>query len=193
VKIAKASAVGLTLVSLLLCLWIMASYVDGFYLYYATNDKQSLFIQKYDPDQVLKTFVTPEGVNRGTMSESAGRKFVPSVRTAERRFVIQPGKAARLMNALNGDMSAQLLQNGAQILSQTGNPSSGFHFTYRIGKTIGSATISPLITTEGQYRTLEDGTRVQIPPPNGAQDMAANIVIEEKWFPKESTAQLANR
>jgi hypothetical protein len=178
--------------SVLICFWIIGTYVDGFFLYSATNDKQSVFIQKYNPQRVLDTFASSEGEASG-MSEGAGRKFVTTVRTMEPHLAIQPEKVTPLMNALRGDMSAQLIHNGAQILSQTGDPSSGFHFTYRLGKTLGSAIISPLIAKHWQYHTLQDGTRVPITPPDGSQEMAANIVISEKWFPKESTVLQASR
>ena len=51
------------------------------------------------------------------------------------------------MGALGDDVSAQLLSNGAQILSRSGDPRSGFYFDYRLGKSVGSVTIFPFATT----------------------------------------------
>jgi hypothetical protein len=127
------------------------------------------------------------------MSEGSGRKFVTSVRTIEPHLAIQPEKVVPLMNALSDDMSVQLAHNGAQVINQSGDASAGFHFTYRLGKTLGSATISPLIVKNWKYHTLQDGARVPVTPHDGSQEMAANIVISERWFPRESTVLQASR
>jgi len=57
-----------------------------------------------------------------------------------------------LMNDLRDDASAQLVVNGAQILIQTGDANTGFHFEYKLGKSIGTLTISPLAQTSVIHR-----------------------------------------
>ena len=82
------------------------------------------------------------------------------------------------MNALRNDAAVQLIRNGAQILSQSGDPRGGFHFDYKLGHSFGSLTILPLALTSPPPRR---GT----PLPAGAMDVTAGIKIIEKWFPKE--------
>jgi hypothetical protein len=83
------------------------------------------------------------------------------------------------MTALSDDVSAQLLLNGAQILNRSGDPQSGFHFDYKLGKSIGSLTISPLAITSPSL--IHRG----IPLPEGTVDVTARIQLQEMWFPKE--------
>ena len=54
---------------------------------------------------------------------------------------------------------------------------TGFHFDYKLGKTVGSVTIRPLELTPllSRIETL----------PNGVVDVHARIDVAEKWFPKE--------
>ena len=48
------------------------------------------------------------------------------------------------MNALRNDVTAQLQANGAEVLQQSGGPHEGFHFDYKVGKSMGTLTILPL-------------------------------------------------
>ena len=80
------------------------------------------------------------------------------------------------MTALSSDVSAQLLRFGAQILSQSGDPRSGFHFDYKLGKSVGTVTISPLAPS-----TVYRGA----PLPTGTMGFTVEIKVAEKWFPKE--------
>ena len=59
-----------------------------------------------------------------------------------------------LMDALRDDVAAQLVGNGARILSQIGVAQAGFHFDYKLGKTVGSVTISPLELTPLLTQTM---------------------------------------
>lgn len=80
------------------------------------------------------------------------------------------------MNALSDDVSAQLAQNHAQILSQSGDPRDGFHFEYKLGKSIGTLTISPLSINSHIWRAT--------PLREGLVDVTARIEQTETWFPK---------
>jgi len=81
------------------------------------------------------------------------------------------------MNALRDDVSLQLVANGAQILRQSGNPQDGFHFDYRLGRSLGTLTISPLRTDSLIHRVT--------PLSKGLVDVTARIEQTETWFPKE--------
>ena len=80
------------------------------------------------------------------------------------------------MNALRDDVSTQLVNNGAQILSQSGDARDGFHFEYKLGKSIGGLTISPLSTNSIVHRATPLG--------RGLLDVTVHIEQTEKWFPK---------
>jgi len=51
------------------------------------------------------------------------------------------------MDALRDGVAAQLVGNRPHILSQIGEARTGFHFDYKLGKTVGSVTIAPLELT----------------------------------------------
>jgi len=88
-------------------------------------------------------------------------------------------------------MAEQLSRNGAEIVGRTGDTSTGFHFTYRLGKTIGTATISPLAASNcGGYYTAT-GRAVASSRPEGIEDVEGKISIAEKWFRKDPTATQA--
>ena len=83
-----------------------------------------------------------------------------------------------LMNALRDDAAVQLVGNGAQILSQSGDSRDGFHFDYKLGNSFGSLKISPLaISSPPPHQGA--------PLPEGTVDVTAHIELTEKWFPKE--------
>ena len=82
------------------------------------------------------------------------------------------------MDALRDDVAAQLVGNGAEILSEIGIAEAGFHFKYRRGKTLGSVAIAPLQL----YPDL--GSRKN-PRPNCMVDIRTRIDVSEKWFAKE--------
>jgi hypothetical protein len=81
------------------------------------------------------------------------------------------------MNALSDDVLAQLAQNHAQILNQSGDPRAGFHFEYKLGKSIGTLTISPLSINSHIWRAT--------PLRPGLLDVTVRIEQTERWFPKE--------
>ena len=87
-----------------------------------------------------------------------------------------------LMDALRDDVAAQLVGNEARILSQIGEARAGFHSDYKLGKTVGAVTITPL------QLTLVEPTRLlghRMPLPNCMVGVHTSIEVAEKWFPKE--------
>src|SRR5260370_42343824 len=79
----------------------------------------------------------------------------------------------------NNDAYQQLVANGAQILSQSGNPRDGFRYDYKLGKSIGTLTILPLAITAPSLIHRRE------PLPVGTVDVTARIEQREMWFPKE--------
>jgi len=92
-------------------------------------------------------------------------------------------KLLPLITALNDDLSAQLSLNGAQILSRSGDARTGFHYDYRLGKSLGSVTISPVSLDSGMHRAM--------PLPKCMADVATKVELTEKWYPKQQTAMQA--
>lgn len=80
------------------------------------------------------------------------------------------------MNALKNDAPAQLTHNGAQILSESGDARDGFHFEYKLGKSIGTLIISPLSIDTVVHRTTPLG--------QGLVDVNVRIKQTEIRFPK---------
>ena len=80
------------------------------------------------------------------------------------------------MNALRDDVTAQLQANGAEVLQQSGGPHEGFHFDYKVGKSMGTLTILPL--------TIDTHVRRVTPLCAGIVDVTASIEQTETWFPK---------
>jgi hypothetical protein len=59
-------------------------------------------------------------------------------------FAIQTDMGTSLVTALSKDMAAQLTRDGATIISRSGDPASGFHFSYKDGTSVGTVTLLPL-------------------------------------------------
>ena len=105
----------------------------------------------------------------------AGRKFVTHAGGFDWHFAMRSEKWMPLMNTLRDDVSAQLVSNGAQILSQSGDPRDGFSFQYKLGKSIGTLRISPLATDSLIHRAT--------PLCKGLVDVTVRIEQTETWFP----------
>jgi hypothetical protein len=164
--------------------------IDGLWYYYPTPEKQSVFIRNYSPEPVIEMFKfrNSNSASAGDIGSGAGRRFVTSERKFQGFIALDSKNGLPLMAAMGDDISVQLIQDGATILSRSGSASSGFHFTYRLGKSVGSATVFPLKMNGFVTRNS--------PLPEGIQDMTATVAISEKWFPKEESsiqASLVNR
>jgi hypothetical protein len=107
----------------------------------------------------------------------AGRESVVHEAGFQWFFAIKTENWMPLMNALRDDVSAQLVGNGAQILSQSGDARDGFHFEYKLGKSIGTLTILPLEKTS----VIHGAT----PLCKGLVDVTPHIEQTETWFSKE--------
>jgi hypothetical protein len=150
---------------------------DHLHYLYPTPETESAFLKNYKPTGVFDRFSVGHGASylQGS-SAAAGREFVTHTAGFEGYFPIRSEKWMPLMNALRDDLSAQLVGNGPQILSQSGDPRAGFHFDYKLGKSIGTVTIAPLATTSLIHR--------RTPLPKCMADVAAQIEQTEKWFPE---------
>lgn len=144
---------------------------------YPTPETKSAFLKNYTPKSVIERFQAGEGSSHGHHSGgTAGHKFVTHTAEFESHFAMSSENWMPLMNALRDDVSAQLAHNGAQILSQRGDARAGFHFEYRLGKSFGTVTISPLsIHSRNNRATLLSQSLV---------DVTARIDQTETWFPK---------
>jgi hypothetical protein len=145
--------------------------------YPATSETESAFLKNYTPTNVLNRF------NDGPASYSTGRgagagyESVAHTANFEGYLALCSEKFMPLMDALGDDVAAQRVGNGARILSQIGVAQAGFHFDYRLGKTVGSVTISPL--------QLRPDLSRRNPLPNCMVDVQTRIDVAEKWSPKE--------
>jgi hypothetical protein len=143
---------------------------------YPTPLSCSAFLRSYNPQRVLDSFKSSEdGSLMGGNGQSAGFRFITNDREITPGFVLQNTRGPQLMNALNEDILAQLDANRVSILSHGGDPQSGFQFSYQIGQTTGTVSLSPLRPRVGIYRAT--------PLPEGIKDVTFTILITEKWFP----------
>jgi hypothetical protein len=171
--------IGLCALLLILCSAVAVPVIwDRLHTLYPTPDTKSSFLKNYHPQRVIEPFKSnlPSSDN-GVNKSGAGRAFVTHTAEFQSFFAMPSEKWMPLMRALSEDLRAQLLQNGAQILSESGEPRSGFHFDYKLGKSFGSVKILP----------LEIDTRIhrQVPPSEGTVDVATRIEVDEKWFAQE--------
>ncbi|MGA2350136.1 MAG: hypothetical protein ABSF70_06880 [Terracidiphilus sp.] len=190
--------VGTSTLFIVICA-IMAPAIDGLLVYSPTPERESVFIRNYSALKVIGSFTSEKYLGQGGAGggSSEGFRFgigsalpgyVANERSMEPFLTIRSNDRVPLMIALRADMVSQLIQDGAEILSNSGDPDSGFYLEYRIGKSIGSATIAPLTPKRWRERHYADG-RIEYPLlAAGTEDMAADISISEKWFPQESNA-----
>ena len=185
---ARRSAV-LDLIFLLILVGVIAAGVAIGHLRYRYSpsvEHESAFLRYYSPRPVMESFAfkqDPPSIGDGVGS-GAGGKFVTNERTIVLMFAIQTDMGPALMNALNEDMAAQLTRIGTTIISRSGDPARGFHFSYKDGTSVGNVTLLP----------LSDQARSSNHPPlaEGLKEIRASIVISEKWFPQESGAVRAS-
>jgi hypothetical protein len=143
-----------------------------------TSENESAFFRSYSPQRVIEQFDAKMGsATSRSISRGGGREFVTHNATADCQFAMRSEKWMPFMNALRDDVSAQLLGNGTQILSQSGDPRDGFQFEYKLGKSFGTLKVSPL--------AIDYGIRRITPLPGSVEDVTARIEQTEKWFPKQ--------
>jgi hypothetical protein len=152
---------------------------------YPTPNSVSVFLSNYTPQHVIESFESSQYGSALAKSEgaSAGRRFITNQREFDPYFEIQSEKRIPIMNTLSDDIYAQLVDNGALVISRNGDPHAGFQFEYRLGKSTGTVTLSPLSPHSTQRNT---------PLPDGIADVTLKIAVAEKWFPKEADAMQAS-
>jgi hypothetical protein len=163
--------IGLLLLSFLFCAVVIAL---SYHPYLSiTPETESAFLKSYTPEKVIKPFTENFPYSHSHfMGAKAGRDYVSHQGEFQSQVVLRPENRVPLMNALRDDVSQQLANSGAEVLSQSFDPRDGFHFDYKIGRSNGSLTISPLKL--GQRRAL----------PEGKEDVTVRIEQAERWFPK---------
>jgi hypothetical protein len=142
---------------------------------YPDPTTESAFLKNYAPQSVAEPFDSHQFNSQWShhQSDAAGESFATHRGEFQGKFAIHQERWVPLMTALSDDVSTELSREGAQILSQTGDPRGGFHFDYILGKSYGALTISPLET----YKNSQC--------PEGTVAVVVNISLVEKWFPKE--------
>jgi|HubBroStandDraft_6_1064221.scaffolds.fasta_scaffold875582_1 hypothetical protein len=142
-----------------------------------TPETKSAFLNNYSSQHLIERFrwTSPLAQAGPSMSYEPGKDFVSHRSETTWYLAMRSDKRLVLMTALADDVSAQLTLNGAQIISHSGDPQTGFHFDYKLGKTIGSVTISPVEMTSSIHRVT--------PLPPGIADVKATVAVMEKWFP----------
>jgi len=150
---------------------------DRLHTLHPTPETESAFLKNYSPQRVIERFEYDQGSGNGhIIGGEPGRNFVTHKARIDWYFTIRSERWLSLMGALGDDVPMQLLGNGAQILSQNGNPRDGFRFEYKICKSVGTLAILPLAINSGVYRLS--------PLPKGLLDVTARIELMETWFPK---------
>jgi hypothetical protein len=140
-------------------------------------ETESAFLKNYTPTNVLKRFDDGQASYSSGRGSGAGYESVTHTAMFDESLFLCSEKFMPLMDALSDDVAAQLVGNGARILSQIGVAQAGFHFDYKLGKTVGSVTISPLELTPLLTQT--------IPRPNCMVGVHTRIDVAEQWSPKE--------
>jgi hypothetical protein len=179
-------SLGLPILLLIICAAVALSVIwDRVFTLYPTPDTESAFLKNYTPKSVIEHFEATDSSSYTRHSGGgAGRKFVTHSAGFDWHFEMRSENWLPLMTALRDDASAQLVGNGAQILIQSGNSRDGFHFEYKLGKSLGTLTISPL--------EKDSLIRRRAPLPEGVVDLTAHIEQNEMWFPKEpGTTQIS--
>jgi hypothetical protein len=177
----KSSRVWIALYFFLLTVLLLTigwSTWDHAHTYPATPETESAFLKNYTPANVLNRFNDGQASFSNGRSAGAGYESVTHTANFEGYFALCSEKFMPLMDALSDDVAAQLAANRAQILSQIGVAQAGFHFDYKLGKTLGSVTIAPL-------RLTPDLNTQRSPRPNCMVDVQTRIDVAEKWFAKE--------
>ena len=154
---------------------------DRVHTFAPTPETESAFLKNYDPTNVMKRFNEGRGVSDSGRTAAAGRDSVIHSAGFRGDFSLCSEKFVPLMDALRDDVAAQLVGNGASIFNQIGEARAGFHFDYKLGKSVGSVSIPPLELTPG----FKDTRGQSVAQPNCAVDVHTSIDISEKWFPKE--------
>ena len=162
-------------VLLTFCIVVSVLLVQHRRIVYPDRETESAFLKNYAPQSAAEPFDSHQlnSLWSHYQSDAAGVGFATHSGGFQRKFAIRSEQWVSLMTALSDDVSTQLSRDGAQILAKTGDPRAGFHFDYKLGRSYGALTISPLEAT----------TNPQLP--EGTVAVVLDIALVEKWFPKE--------
>lgn len=142
-KIVAGSVIGISLVGLLSIFAVALSGDDK--MVYPTPELRSAFLDTYNPDSVIKPFMSPRWI--GSLGNSdvpeGGSGTATFKKTFEARFAMQSHDRQRLANALRDQIVVELKASGVTF-EQHGNDAEGFKFRYVEGKSAGSITLKPV-------------------------------------------------
>lgn len=143
-------------------------------------DTESSFLKSYAPQRVIERFDGNWGQSStGPAYSSADSQAGSHNFNFEWNFALRSASWMPLMDALRDDVAGMLHVNHAQILSQGGDERRGFQFEYKLGKNMGTVTISPLeITPSSRVRRAT-------PLPEGFIEATVKVDVAEQWFPQE--------
>lgn len=151
---------------------------------YPDPETEIAFLKNYAPQSVAEPFDSQQFNSQWAhhQSDAAREGFAIHEGGFQGTFAVRPEQFVSLMTALSNEVSTQLSRDGAQILTQTGDPHGGFHFDYKLGKSYGTLTISPLKIYENSQ--LPEWNRSSLKR-TGTVVVVLDIDLIEKWFPKE--------
>jgi hypothetical protein len=167
--------IALSVLLLTFCIAVSVLVVQHRRIVYPNPETESAFLKNYAPGSAVEPFDSHQLSSMWShhQSDAAGDGFATHSGGFQGKFAIRSEQWASLMTALSDDVSTQLSRDGAQILAKTGDPRAGFHFDYKLGRSYGVLTISP----------LEISTSPRLP--EGTVAVVLDIALIEKWFPKE--------
>jgi hypothetical protein len=158
--------------------WLIWNRVHTF----SPAETESAFLKNYTPTNVLNRFNGGKASYGSGSGSAFGHDSVTHKADFQGDFALCSEKFVPLMDALSDDVAARLVGNGAHSLSQIGDARAGFHFDYKLGKTVGSVTIAPLELTPLDPTRLVGNS---MPVPNCMVGVHTRTDVVEKWFAKE--------
>jgi hypothetical protein len=167
--------IALSVLLLIFCIAVSVLVVQHRRTVYPGPETESAFLKSYAPRSAVEPFDSHQlnSLWSHHQSDAAGEGFATHSGGFQGKFAIRSKQWAPLMTALREDVLTQLNRDGAQVLAKTGDPHAGFHFDYKLGRSYGSLTISPLETSTNPHL------------PEGTVAVVLDVAVVEKWFPKE--------
>jgi hypothetical protein len=163
------------------------SFADHYFMVYPTPENQSAFYKTYDPDHVLKPFISIHHLAHGGESSggNAGRRAARLHREITRVFALQGTDRRDLTNLLSEDISSQLDRSGVQVTGMTGTEADGVQFRYVDKNGKGTVALRPVeLVDPYEVRALSKShpEKTKLPPLcDGEPPVSVTIVIDETW------------
>lgn len=157
---------------------------DRTHMHYPAPENESAFLRAYSLKPVVLPYVDPPG---GTSDSSgsgggAGTDRVEHKATFGEYFTMRSEQKGPLMQAVYNNLVLQVRTSGMQILSQSGDVSTGYKVRYRSGNSFGAVVIHPLEPGKVQRN---------MPLAHGLEDVGVTVDVKEEWFPKGVSAEVA--